>query len=626
MAPLGRAPRTTLSANLLPLRLSTVSIFATAALSAADWPQLGFDVRHGGWNPLEVEIRADDVASLHLLYSVRLPGVADGAPAYLAGAATPAGRRDLLFVTTKDGRLVALDAASGALLWSRQPAAGPRYTTSSPALDPDRLHVYSYGLDGRVHKYAVADGAESTGGGWPELATRKPEVEKGSSALAVATAGGRSYLYVANGGYPGDQGDYQGHVTAIDLASGAQRVWNAACSGEAVHFGAGGNGGGPDCPHVQTAVWARQGVVYDASLGCILFATGNGDFDGNAGGRDWGDSVLSIAPDGRGATGGLPLDSYTPPEYQLLDDTDADLGSTAPAILPAPAESRVVHLGVQGGKDGMLRLLDLADLSGQSGPGHLGGELQKLPVPQGGAVLTAPAVWVDGAGATWIFVGNGAGLSGLQLTLDAGGAPRLVPVWTDRTSGGSSPIVIGGAGGTGAVLFQATFAGVRAFAPATGAQLWSDGAPRGLHWESPIAVDGRLFLTDEAGDLLAYAPAAPPPCAADAATLCLAGGRFAVRASWETGDGAQGTAHAVPVTADTGYLWFFAPANVEAVVKVLDGCPIDGAYWVFAGGLTDVRTVLTVTDGRTGAARTYANAAGSPFRPIQDARAFPSCP
>jgi outer membrane protein assembly factor BamB len=611
------APRTTLAAALL------ATFASAAALAAADWPQFNFDARHGGWNPLEVAIRAENVATLHLLYSVHLPAVADGAPAYLAGAATPAGRRDLAFVTTKDGRLVALDAATGAIRWSRQPAAGPRYTTSSPALDPDRLHVYSYGLEGRVHKYAVADGAEVTGGGWPQLATRKPLVEKGSSALTVATAGGRSYLYVAHGGYPGDAGDYQGHVTAIDLASGAQRVWNAACSDAAVHFT---TGGPPDCPHVQTAVWARQGVVHDAALGRILFATGNGDFDAAGGGRDWGDSVLALAPDGRGGAGGLPADSYTPAEYQRLDETDADLGSTAPAILPAPAGSRLAHLGVQGGKDGLLRLLDLADLSGQGGPGHVGGELQKLPVPQGGPVLTAPAVWVDPGGATWAFVSNGSGISGLRLAVGADGTPRLVPVWTDRT-GGSSPIVAGGTGGTGAVLFQATFSGVRALAPATGAQLWSDGAPRGLHWESPIAVDGRLLLADEAGDLLAYAPAAPPPCVPDAATLCLgAGGRFALRALWRTPDGAEGTAHAVPLTADTGYLWFFDPANVEAVVKVLDGCPVDASYWVFAGGLTDVLAALTVTDGRTGVARTYVNPLSTPFRPLQDSRAFPSCP
>jgi hypothetical protein len=112
-------------------------------------------------------------------------------------------------------------------VWSHQYAAGscringgsiPCYTTSSPSIDPNRQYVYSYGLDGYVHKYQVGDGTEVMIGGWPELATLKGLNEKGSSALSIATASsGSAYLYVTNGGYPGDGGDYQGHVTAIDL-------------------------------------------------------------------------------------------------------------------------------------------------------------------------------------------------------------------------------------------------------------------------------------------------------------------------------------------------------------------------------------------------------------------------
>src|SRR5262249_32006969 len=158
-------------------------------------------------------------------------------------------------VTTKAGRIVALDARGGGILWVRQPATGPNYTTSSPAVDPNRQFVYSYGLDGFVHKYAVFDGTEITAAGWPQLATRKRDVEKGSSALSIARiADGRIFLYVANGGYPGDAGDYQGHVTSIDLATGGQRVFNAACSDKTIHFT---ENSGPleDCPHKQTAVW-----------------------------------------------------------------------------------------------------------------------------------------------------------------------------------------------------------------------------------------------------------------------------------------------------------------------------------------------------------------------------------
>jgi outer membrane protein assembly factor BamB len=602
----------------LPLWLA-----AASAGAQTDWMQFNFDAGHRGVNPREGILDAGNVGSLQALYNVLLPGVVDGAPAFLSRVTTAGGVKDLLFVTTRDGRAVALDAATGAQVWSRKPGSGPNYTTSSPAIDPNRQFVYSYGLDGRVHKLQVGDGVEVTGGGWPQLATLKPDVEKGSAALAIAAAGGgAAYLYVANGGYPGDAGDYQGHVTAINLATGGQHVFNADCSDQTVHFV---EGGSPDCPQVQTAVWARPGVVYDADLDRILLATGNGTFDANTGGRDWGDSVLALHPDGTGAggLGGRPLDSYTPAEFQALQDQDADLGSTAPAILPAPARSAVAHLAAQSGKDGMIRLLDLDDLSGRGGPGHVGGELQKIAVPQGGEVLTALAVWVNPAdgpsGSPWVFVANGSGISGLQLTVNGAGAPALVPRWSDGI-GGTSPILANG------VLYYDTPAGIRALDPLGGRQLFLDGAVAGVHWQSPIVVNGRLYLTDQIGHLVAYGLATPPPCVADATTLCLNGRRFQVRVTWKTAAGATGDGQAAPLTPDTGYFWFFNSQNVELLIKVLNGCAADNAYWVFAGGLTDVRTVTTVTDTRTGQAKTYRNLQGHPFQPVQDTAAFPSCP
>jgi hypothetical protein len=80
------------------------------------------------------------------------------------------------------------------------------------------------------------------------------------------------------------------------------------------------------------------------------------------------------------------------------------------------------------------------------------------------------------------------------------------------------------------------------------------------------------------------------------------------------------------ITADTRYFWFFNAANVEVVVKVLDGCSLNGSYWVFAAGLTDVDVMLAVTDTQTGLTKTYANPSGTKFRPIQDTSALAVCP
>ena len=105
--------------------------------------------------------------------------------------------------------------------------------------------------------------------------------------------------------------------------------------------------------------------------------------------------------------------------------------------------------------------------------------------------------------------------------------------------------------------------------------------------------------------------------------LCLAGNRFRAEVVWKNG-AAAAPAQAVAISGDTGYYWFVDPANVELVVKVLDGCAINRQYWVFMGGLTNVRVEVTVTDVVTGAVKTYVNLDGHAFQPVQDISAFPS--
>jgi hypothetical protein len=119
------------------------------------------------------------------------------------------------------------------------------------------------------------------------------------------------------------------------------------------------------------------------------------------------------------------------------------------------------------------------------------------------------------------------------------------------------------------------------------------------------------------------ATSGPPTCTVDDGTLCLNSGRFRVRANWTKPDGTSGSGHAAALTGDTGDFWFFDSSNVEAIVKVLEGCAVNGHRWVFASGLTNVLVTLTVTDVLTGASRAYTNPQGTAFQPIQDTAAFP---
>ncbi|HEV2404050.1 MAG TPA: PQQ-binding-like beta-propeller repeat protein, partial [Ktedonobacterales bacterium] len=115
---------------------SGTPVAAPTPPAAGDWPAFGYDAARSGVNPTETTITPSSVAGLRQLWRVSLPGVADSAPILLRGLVLPDGAtRDVLYVTTRDGRLLAVDAATGAILWSRQPQ-GPKITHSSPVADP----------------------------------------------------------------------------------------------------------------------------------------------------------------------------------------------------------------------------------------------------------------------------------------------------------------------------------------------------------------------------------------------------------------------------------------------------------------------------------------------------------
>jgi glucose/arabinose dehydrogenase len=138
---------------------------------------------------------------------------------------------------------------------------------------------------------------------------------------------------------------------------------------------------------------------------------------------------------------------------------------------------------------------------------------------------------------------------------------------------------------------------------------------------------GEIYLTTATGALARLSKwpgrAVPGMCVPGESSLCLGGGRIWVAARWQDAKGRGGLAQAVPLTGESGYFWFFGPANVELVVKLLDGCAAGLATrWFFAAGLTDVAVDLRVLDTMTGAERRYVHSGGDPFPAIQDTRAF----
>lgn len=122
-------------------------------------------------------------------------------------------------------------------------------------------------------------------------------------------------------------------------------------------------------------------------------------------------------------------------------------------------------------------------------------------------------------------------------------------------------------------------------------------------------------------------PTATTTCTPSGTTMCLNNNRFKVEVTWQDFSGNRGNGNVVQAgTADSGLFWFFASSNWEMLVKVLNGCPVNGKYWVFAAATTNVGYTLTVTDLKTGATKQYTNPLGTSAAATTDTNAFPSCP
>ncbi len=75
------------------------------------------------------------------------------------------------------------------------------------------------------------------------------------------------------------------------------------------------------------------------------------------------------------------------------------------------------------------------------------------------------------------------------------------------------------------------------------------------------------------------------------------------------------------LSAESGTFWFFAPSNVELFAKVLDGRPVNGAWWAFATALTDLDLELRLLATDTGWERRFLGSNAQPLR-VGDVEAF----
>lgn len=439
-----------------------------AAAALLDWPEFGLNPQRWNTTELSTGITRANVRSLRRI-TVPLPGTVDSSPIYLHGVSVRGRTLDAVFVTTTYGRTLAIDAGTGQILWTFTPAgysswAGTaQITTSTPLADPGGRFLYAASPNGEVHKLSIEDGTESTSGSWPARITLDPSHEKIAAALNIDGP----YILAATGGYIGDIPPYQGHVVLISRASGAVSApFNTLCANRRELIDP------SSCPASDSAILSRSGAVVEPGGKRILIDTGNGPWNGST---DFGDSVLELT------VPGLQLrQSFTPVDQEQLNSSDTDLGSSAPALL---GEGRIALAG----KDGIVRVLRLSALDGYR-PGSaaarrhpLGGEVQRLSIPGGGQLFTAPAVWHHDGRTTVFIADEHATAAYVERHGD------LYRAWEAPTPG-TSPVLAGGL----LYVYEPVSGGIVVYQP---------GSPRAVarlagepgHWNSPIVVDGHVI-------------------------------------------------------------------------------------------------------------------------------------
>ena len=429
---------------------------AHGASSGNDWPRFGWNAQRSSAPTFATGVTAANIDKLQR-QQVQLGGTADSSPIYLHGVSVHGGTHDVFFVTTTYGKTVAVDAANGSILWTFTPpgysswAGSAQITTATPVADPSRQYIYAASPGGQIHKLSVADGHSL----WAVTITKLASREK----IAASLNWFDGKIIATTGGYIGDAPPYQGHVAIVSPAGRLLHVWNSLCSNR--H----GLIAPATCGASDSAMFGRAGAVVDPTNGQLLVATGNAPWNGTT---NWGDAVIRLD-----ANATRILGNYTPVNTDQLNATDTDVGSTSPVYLGG-------GLIVQGGKDGIMRLLSQKRMAGSRG--HKGGELNTVPTPSGTDLFTAPAVLHTKSG-VWLFAADNGGTAAYRVRNS-----KLVVAWRNST-GGTSPIVAGSL-----VYVYDPNGGLDVYTTG-GRRLASLAAGRG-HWNSPIAVDGRIALPE----------------------------------------------------------------------------------------------------------------------------------
>jgi len=318
---------------------------AAALTVATDWPTFGMNKQRIGYNGVENVLTAGNVSQLHAHWATDIGGPITTQPTLMTGVLINGRPTDVVYAATWSGRIVALNAATGALLWSVQAptvqtncgnfnaSGGLVGTIGTPTLDRSTNRMYLVTGYGFLHALDLSTGDDVMP--WvPVIDT--PNAPPHTIVFGSPTLNGPD-IYITTAS-PCDVRPYHGQVVRVSTSTGAvlQRWYTTGASGP--------DGGG---------IWGPGGVSISPNGQWLYVATGNA-FP-NAQNVAYAEYVVRL-------TTRLTLDAAnTPPPPTTVD---VDFGATPLLFQTAACPPMLAAMQ----KTGMLYIYDRNTLA--DGPIH----------------------------------------------------------------------------------------------------------------------------------------------------------------------------------------------------------------------------------------------------------------
>ncbi len=407
----------------------------------------------------------------------------------------PRGGSPLVIVATESNSVVALDAATGATVWSVQlPASvpnsdlpcgniNPEGITGTPVIDDtsgtlylDALTLVNNAPTHQIYALSLANKGQTLPG-WPVSVDAL--AQNAGLSFTSYTQGNRSAallfggnVYFSYAGRSGDCGTYHGTVVQIDPSNQSLGgLWATRA-----------HGGG---------IWAQGGTSSD---GKSLFATTGNTMGANNVWQD-GEAIIRLKPGLAHSTN--TADYFAPTNWQQLDNSDADLGGTEAIPLNVFGGSKPEARIIAFGKDGNAYLANRQNLGG------IGGQIAVTAVSTS-EILTAPATYSTKAMTMIAFTNSSSqscsGNSMTMLNIAASGTSPITTAWCTGFNGRGSPIVTTTDGASNPIVWVTGAEGdneLHAFNATTGAVLFN-GSGTGMqglrHFTTLISAEGRLYV------------------------------------------------------------------------------------------------------------------------------------